>query len=47
MPNQYCLDVTKQISSWFWGDILGQKTPNLNDLYHTKVKGVGGLVGSD
>ena len=33
MSNQSCLDVTKQMSSWFLGDILGLKFPNLNDSY--------------
>ena len=33
MPNQSCLDVTKQILSWFWGDILEQEIPNLYDPY--------------
>jgi len=33
IPNQFCLDVTRQILSWFWGDILGQEIPNLHDPY--------------
>ena len=33
MPNLYCLDVTKQMLSWIWGDILGQEIPTLHDPY--------------
>ena len=33
MPIQYCLDVTKQILSLFWDDILGQEIPSLHDPY--------------
>jgi len=33
MPNQSCLDFTKQVLSWFRGDILGQEIPNLYDAY--------------
>ena len=29
MPNQYSQTVRKQISSWFWGDNFGPKSPNL------------------
>ena len=34
-PKLYCLDVTKQILSWFWGDVLGQEIPNL--VYSNRV----------
>jgi len=33
MPNQYFQTVRKQISSWFWGDNFGSKSPNLHDPY--------------
>ena len=33
MPNQSCLDVTKQILCWFFFDILGQEIPSLHDPY--------------
>ena len=33
MPNQYSQAVRKQISSWFWGDNFGPKSPNLLDPY--------------
>ena len=33
MPNQYSQTVRKQISSWFWGDNFGPKSPNLHDPY--------------
>ena len=33
LPNQSCLDVTKLILSWFWGDILRQEIPNLHYPY--------------
>jgi len=33
LPNQSRLDVTMQILSWFWGDILGQEIPNVYDPY--------------
>ena len=32
-PNQYSQSVRKQISSWFWGDNFGPKSPNLPDPY--------------
>ena len=35
MPNQWSQTVRKQISSWFWGDNLGPKSPNLHDPYTT------------
>jgi len=31
--NQYSKTVRKQISSWFWGDNFGAKSPNLHDPY--------------
>ena len=31
MPNQYSQTVRKQISSWFWGDNFGPKSPYLHD----------------
>jgi len=34
MHNQSCLGVTKWISNWFRGDILGQEIPNLYDTYN-------------
>jgi len=36
-PNQCSQSVRKQISSWFWGDIFGPKSPNLHDPYSTTV----------
>ena len=33
MPNQYSQTLRKLISSWFWGDNFGPKSPNL----HTTV----------
>ena len=35
MPNQYSQTVRKQISSWFWGDNFGPKSPNLHDPYNS------------
>ena len=32
-PNQYSQSARKQISSWFWGDNFGSKSPNLHDPY--------------
>ena len=32
-PNQYSQSARKQISSWFWGDNFGPKSPNLHDPY--------------
>ena len=32
-PNQYSQSDRKQISSWFWGDNLTPKSPNLHDPY--------------
>ena len=32
-PNQYSQSARKQISSWFWGDNFGPKSPNLQDPY--------------
>ena len=37
MPNQYSQTVRKQISSWFWGDNFGPKSPNLHDPYIIQV----------
>ena len=37
MPNQYSQTVRKQISSWFWGDNFGPKSPNLDDAYSTTI----------
>ena len=38
MPNQHCLDVTKQILSCFWGNILGQEIPKFYDpIYSTTL----------
>ena len=34
-PNQYPQSARKQISSWFWGDNFGPKSPNLHDPYTT------------
>ena len=31
--NQYSQSAKKQISSWFWGDNCGPKSPNLHDPY--------------
>ena len=40
-PNQYSQSARKQISSWFWGDNFGPKSPNLYDrttvLYDTTL----------
>jgi len=33
MPNDYSQTARKQISSWFWGDNFGPKSPNLDDPY--------------
>ena len=33
-PNQYSQGARKQISSWFWGDNFGPKSPNLHDPYN-------------
>ena len=32
-PNQYSQSARKQISSWFWGNNFGPKSPNLHDPY--------------
>jgi len=32
-PNQCSHSARKQISSWFWGDNFGPKSPNLHDPY--------------
>ena len=39
MPNQYSQSARKQISSWFWSDNFGPKSPNLHDpsIYSTTV----------
>ena len=34
-PNQYSQSSRKQISSWFWGDNFGPKSPN--PVYSTTV----------
>ena len=33
MPNQCFQTVRKEISSWFWGDNFGPKSPYLTDPY--------------
>ena len=38
MPNQYSQTVRKQISSWFWGDNLGQNPQTfLIPIYSTTI----------
>ena len=37
-PNQYSQSARKQISSWFGGDNLGPKSPNLHDPYEGSTK---------
>jgi len=37
MPNQYSQTVRKQISSWFWGDNFGPKSPNLIVLLYYMI----------
>ena len=37
MPNQYSQTVRKQISSWFWDDNFGPKSPNPIPIYSTTV----------
>ena len=33
-PNQYSQSARKKISSWFWGNNFGPKSPNLHDPYY-------------
>ena len=33
MPNQCYQTVRKQITSWFWGDNFGPKSPNFHNPY--------------